>query len=82
MRPEPPHAQHVAYRQAGSGAGHSRRVVYIVRAGDTLWRIANLFQVKVAQILTWNAISLHTPILAGQKLHDPRRLRRWVRAAP
>jgi membrane-bound lytic murein transglycosylase D len=43
-------------------------VVYTVREGDTLWRIARLFQVKVSQILAWNAIGLHTPLLAGQKL--------------
>ncbi|MBW4052576.1 MAG: LysM peptidoglycan-binding domain-containing protein [Proteobacteria bacterium] len=57
-----------AYRQASLRGGHTRRVVYIVRAGDTLWRIAKLFQVKVAQILAWNAIGLHRPILAGQRL--------------
>lgn len=57
-----------AYRHASVGSAHARRVVYIVRAGDTLWRIAHLFQVKVAQILAWNAISLHRPILAGQRL--------------
>jgi membrane-bound lytic murein transglycosylase D len=45
-----------------------RNVVYTVRSGDTLWQIAHLFQVKVAQILAWNAIKLHTPLLAGQKL--------------
>jgi membrane-bound lytic murein transglycosylase D len=46
----------------------TRNVVYTVRGGDTLWRVAHLFQVKVAQILAWNAIKLHTPLLAGQKL--------------
>ncbi|MGH8200445.1 MAG: LysM peptidoglycan-binding domain-containing protein [Steroidobacteraceae bacterium] len=46
----------------------SRNVVYTVRSGDTLWQVAHLFQVKVAQILAWNAIKLHTPLLAGQKL--------------
>jgi membrane-bound lytic murein transglycosylase D len=50
---------------ASSGA---RRVVYTVRRGDNLWQIARLFQVKVSQILAWNAIGLHSPILAGQKL--------------
>jgi LysM repeat protein len=39
-----------------------------VRSGDTLWRIARLFQVRVAQILAWNAMSSRTHILAGQKL--------------
>jgi membrane-bound lytic murein transglycosylase D len=46
----------------------TRKVIYTVRSGDTIWQIAHLFQVRVAQILTWNAINLHTPILAGQKL--------------
>jgi membrane-bound lytic murein transglycosylase D len=52
---------------AAAGA-ESRNVVYTVRAGDTLWQIAHLFQVKVGQIVAWNAIKLHTPLLAGQKL--------------
>ncbi len=55
-------------RMMGGGSHYTRKVIYIVRAGDTLWRIARVFQVKVAQILAWNAIGLHTPILAGQKL--------------
>ena len=46
----------------------ARRVIYTVRSGDTLWQIARRFQVRVAQILAWNAMSLRTPILAGQKL--------------
>jgi membrane-bound lytic murein transglycosylase D len=46
----------------------TRKVLYTVRTGDTLWQIARLFQVKVEQILTWNAMTLHSPILAGQKL--------------
>jgi LysM repeat protein len=46
----------------------TRRVVYTVRPGDSLWRIAHLFQVKIAQILAWNAISMDTPILAGETL--------------
>ncbi len=60
---------HPAYRHVSlRSGGHTRRLIYIVRAGDTLWRIAKRFQVKVAQILAWNAISLHRPILAGQRL--------------
>ncbi|HET9107262.1 MAG TPA: LysM peptidoglycan-binding domain-containing protein [Steroidobacteraceae bacterium] len=57
-----------AYRHASVGSARAHRVFYIVRAGDTLWRIAHRFRVKVAQILAWNAISLHRPILAGQRL--------------
>lgn len=66
-------ARHAGHAQAasegtGGAAASARKVVYTVRHGDNLWQIARLFQVKVSQILAWNAIGLHTPILAGQKL--------------
>ena len=51
-----------------SGSSIGRRVVYIVRAGDTLRQIAKLFQVSVSQILGWNGMSSETHILKGQKL--------------
>ena len=53
---------------ASSGSSAGRRVVYIVRAGDTLRQIAKLFQVSVSQILGWNGMSSETHILKGQKL--------------
>jgi membrane-bound lytic murein transglycosylase D len=55
-------------QDTANGGAAVRNVVYTVRSGDTLWQIARLFQVKVIQILAWNAIKLHTPLLAGQKL--------------
>ena len=64
------HASRVRYSPADTsvaGLG-TRKVVYTVRRGDNLWQIARLFQVRVSQILAWNAIGLHTPILAGEKL--------------
>ncbi|HTX05145.1 MAG TPA: LysM peptidoglycan-binding domain-containing protein [Steroidobacteraceae bacterium] len=65
-----PHAVRTAGVSEDPPAGPSgtRKVVYTVRRGDNLWQIARLFQVKVSQILAWNAIGLHSPILAGQKL--------------
>ncbi|MGA9369393.1 MAG: LysM peptidoglycan-binding domain-containing protein, partial [Steroidobacteraceae bacterium] len=62
------HRSHSHYYQASYHPESSaRRVVYTVRSGDTLWRIARLFQVRVAQIEAWNGTgSRH--ILAGQKL--------------
>jgi membrane-bound lytic murein transglycosylase D len=42
-------------------------VTYIVRAGDTLYAIAKLFQVTVAQISSWNDLE-HAGIKPGQKL--------------
>jgi membrane-bound lytic murein transglycosylase D len=42
-------------------------VTYVVRAGDTLYAIAKLFQVTVKQITAWNDLS-HSAIKPGQKL--------------
>jgi LysM repeat protein len=50
-----------------SSAGSSGPVTYVVRAGDTLYAIAKLFQVTVKQITAWNDLS-HSAIKPGQKL--------------
>lgn len=42
-------------------------VTYVVRAGDTLYAIAKLFQVTVKQITAWNDLE-HAAIKPGQKL--------------
>jgi membrane-bound lytic murein transglycosylase D len=42
-------------------------VTYVVRTGDTLYRISRLFQVTVSQIVRWNGLSHHS-ILPGQHL--------------
>jgi membrane-bound lytic murein transglycosylase D len=49
-------------------SGDKRNVTYTVRSGDTLSRIAKLFQVTVAQITAWNGISSRSMIKPGQKL--------------
>ena len=49
-------------------SGDGRNVTYTVRSGDTLSRIAKLFQVSVAQITSWNGISSRSTIRPGQKL--------------
>jgi len=45
-----------------------RKVTYTVRSGDTVSRIARLFQVSVAQILEWNRMSSGAALRAGQRL--------------
>ncbi len=49
-------------------SGDGRNVTYTVRSGDTLSRIAKLFQVSVTQITSWNGISSRSTIRPGQKL--------------
>ena len=46
---------------------HSRKLTYTVRDGDTLARIARVFQVSVAQLISWNSLS-QTALAPGQQL--------------
>lgn len=43
-------------------------VRYTVRSGDSLWLIANRYQVTVAQLTQWNNLAANAPIKPGQKL--------------
>jgi len=51
-----------------SSSGGSRPVSYQVRSGDTLTRIAQVFGVKVSDLVNWNGISSHSTLRPGQKL--------------
>jgi membrane-bound lytic murein transglycosylase D len=53
---------------ASSNASGARPVTYTVRSGDTLFAIARLFQVTVAQIVDWNDLGKGSSIKPGQKL--------------
>ena len=44
------------------------RYVYTVRQGDTLWRIAQIHQTKVSNLMEWNDIGQNYRIEAGQKI--------------
>ncbi len=46
----------------------SRRVSYTVRSGDSLWKIANRFDVKVSQLTQWNDINENSTLSIGSKL--------------
>jgi membrane-bound lytic murein transglycosylase D len=50
-----------------ASAPHTRRLTYTVRAGDTLSRIARVFQVSVAQLISWNSLE-KTALAPGQRL--------------
>lgn len=50
------------------GGAAQRKVIYHVQAGDSLWSIAHSFNVRVAQIKTWNNLSTDTLIHPGQTL--------------
>src|SRR6266404_175152 len=54
------------YRDEGVGSG--RRVLYIVRRGDTVYSISRQFQVLSCGTETWNGLNKHHQIRAGQRL--------------
>lgn len=54
----------------------TQRVVYRVRPGDSLWRIARRFNVRVSSLRSWNGIAQGEYLHPGQRLSiyvDPRR---------
>ncbi len=53
----------------GSAARHKARTVYYtVKNGDSLWHIAQLFQVNVHQLESWNDLRGQADLKAGQRL--------------
>ncbi len=48
--------------------GRSKKV-YVVKAGDSLWKIANSFGVSIDQIRSWNALRRSRLIKPGQTLN-------------
>jgi membrane-bound lytic murein transglycosylase D len=53
---------------AAPASSSMQRVSYIVRAGDTLTRIAKMFSVEISQLLAWNKLHSANALVAGQKL--------------
>lgn len=53
----------------GSKGSSGRTVQHTVRHGETLYRIAKLYQVTVAQIASWNGIGANMTLRPGQKLN-------------
>jgi membrane-bound lytic murein transglycosylase D len=49
-------------------AGTGEQVTYTVRRGDTLSHIARRFSVTVAQLLSWNGLSMSDQLMPGQRL--------------
>jgi len=61
------HSTHASGQGVAASDG-SRRVVYTVRRGDTLYSIARLLQVTVLDLVGWNGMSGDRSIKPGQTL--------------
>ena len=60
--------QTLVWYAADKPAGIERKVTYTVRKGDSLARIGQKFNVKIAQIKEWNDLFGQKYIQPGQKL--------------
>jgi membrane-bound lytic murein transglycosylase D len=65
--PKSAHSTHASGQAVAANDG-SRRVVYTVRRGDTLYSIARLLQVTVVDLVGWNGMSGDHSIKPGQTL--------------
>jgi len=61
--------QRVKRKQARSkGQDGSRKVSYKVQRGDSFWKIARAYGVKVSSLAKWNAMAPKDPLKEGQRL--------------
>ena len=58
----------VVWLEGKSANGVTKQLTYTVRNGDSLSRIANKFNVKVADISKWNSLNTKRYLQPGQKL--------------
>ena len=54
--------------QSSAKASNVRKIVYLVRSGDTLWDIGRQFNVATRQIMDWNKLSKDHILRPGDKL--------------
>lgn len=56
---------------SGSGDGEKgkKKLIYVVRSGDTLWDIARGFGVEVKDLCRWNDLHPRQRIYPGERLH-------------
>ncbi|MDR2878076.1 MAG: LysM peptidoglycan-binding domain-containing protein [Chromatiales bacterium] len=63
--------QQLVLAQAGGNKtanGSTQRINYVVRKGDSLSRISEQFNVKVAELRRWNSLALNDHLQPGQRL--------------
>ena len=54
---------------SASASGSGEFISYTVRAGDSLWKIANAFEgVSIQDLMTWNALTSSSKLIAGMLL--------------
>ena len=51
-----------------SGEALTNTINYVIKRGDSLWRISQEFKVSIAQLREWNGLSIRSLLKPGQKL--------------
>ena len=54
--------------RAHSGEALTKTINYVIKRGDSLWRISQEFKVSIAQLREWNGLSIRSLLKPGQKL--------------
>lgn len=54
------------------GLRKRKEIIYVVKAGDTLWGIAKKYNITVSEIKTWNSLK------GGDRIYPQDRLKLWV----
>lgn len=69
-RPVAPYGQYTASYQGcvADSCRRERQVVHVVKSGDSLWKIAKKYKVKVNDIVGWNQIANQNHLKPGQHL--------------
>lgn len=49
-------------------SGEGQKLIYKVRRGDSLWKIASDFDVNIAQLMRWNSLAKNEVIKPGRRL--------------
>jgi len=61
--------QKLKIEKGTSARSQIQRLVYhTVRSGDTLWKIANIYQVSLGKLLSWNPATKPTRLKVGDKI--------------
>jgi len=58
----------VIWTKSKASNSDTKKINYITKKGDSLWKISQKFKVSVAQLLDWNGLSDRSLLKPGQKL--------------
>jgi len=58
----------VIWTKIKSTDNRTKKINYVTKSGDSLWKISQRFKVSVAQLIDWNGLSDRSLLMPGQQL--------------